>query len=656
MLCNWIDKNVYTQKELQRRYSISSKNLRRWLIKFRGEGNQLHGRFKKINDVKKGEIVIAVEESARDHMHLSEEIVDGMLEVAAYVNSIESGKLNEDVKKMGLSKTTKWRIKKQLSLKARATNDSTLARLAACKDPFPSVAWAAINWGVASRLSADCKANADATTIFMHTDKKNNKGMIYCTSEEGEKCKQKFIDDSGYDVTSHKNHSNRKKHSGINEYFKKSSLGTGVKYIQLSFANGRSGPATLVFALDSIPVDRFERFFLPRFTTPNSLSSPAVVYFCKLRNGNSALYEDWFRNVAIPALIDERNHWKKSDNLDNVQPMFFSMDSEAVVMNQAKSEEVNNLFRDNEISFAKLSAGTTAIHQACDRSSLFHSMKSTIRSKNFGEKATVDPTFEKEMEIMFETLRDNGMTITQRERTDVRYVIVILKHAIQQVMTPQCIKDGFSVCGQHVTSMGTSFTVCIRKILEQCYTDYSEEDFVKLEAIVKDLSEIILTKGKLCYQDMVDAGVPVNTFTVNRDGKPIANRWVELITHESVQAEFRLEEERKRKREEEKDPHFTALQREIKKAKRLIENSEKEEQRILKKTRQREEALANRLVKKKQKDMSNREKAYERREKNKSKALKEAEKKINEANKKRKLENKTTAVNAAKELLMSVRT
>jgi hypothetical protein len=281
MLCDWIDRDVYTQKELQMRYSITSKNILRWWNKFRGERNQQSGWFRKIDDVKKGEIVMAVEESAKDHMHLLEEIVDRMLEVAAYANSIERGKLNEDVKKMGLSKTTKWRVKKQLSLKSRSTNDSTLARLAACKDPFSSVAWAAINWCVASRLPADCKANADATTIFMQTDKKTNKAMVYFSSEEGEKCKRSFTKRSSYEYNKKENDSSTQNDTNVNEYFKKSSLETGVKYLHLSFANGRSGPATLVFALDSIPVDKFERFLLPRFTTPNSLSVPAVVYFCK---------------------------------------------------------------------------------------------------------------------------------------------------------------------------------------------------------------------------------------------------------------------------------------------------------------------------------------------------------------------------------------
>jgi transposase len=166
-ICQWIIDKVFTRKEIQRRYLISSKNITCWLRKYKTSGkNELRGRAKKIDDIRKGKIVLAVEEAEKDHLHLPEEFVDGMMDVAAYARAAEMGKLEGDIGKMGLSKSTRWKLKKELGLKARATNDSTISRLTACKDPFPSVAWAAINWGMASRLSADFKANADATTIF----------------------------------------------------------------------------------------------------------------------------------------------------------------------------------------------------------------------------------------------------------------------------------------------------------------------------------------------------------------------------------------------------------------------------------------------------------------------------------------------------------
>jgi hypothetical protein len=51
-----------------------------------------------------------------------------MMDVAAYARAVEMGKLEGDIGKIRLSKSTKWKLKKELRLKGRATNDSTISR------------------------------------------------------------------------------------------------------------------------------------------------------------------------------------------------------------------------------------------------------------------------------------------------------------------------------------------------------------------------------------------------------------------------------------------------------------------------------------------------------------------------------------------------
>jgi hypothetical protein len=99
----------------------------------------------------------------------------------------------------------------------------------------------------------------------------------------GEECKSLYLENEQEHEIDDTQHVINKKHisSRPNKYFKKSDLGIGVKYIQLSFASGKSGPATLVFALESMDKDGFQFFELRRFTTPTSFQQPACIYFAK---------------------------------------------------------------------------------------------------------------------------------------------------------------------------------------------------------------------------------------------------------------------------------------------------------------------------------------------------------------------------------------
>jgi hypothetical protein len=488
--------------------------------------------------------------------------------------------------------------------------------------------------------------------FFFCEEKVRNKVVIYLGSEIGEECKNLYLENEREHDLSDVQHVTNKKHisSRPNKYFKRSVLGIGVKYIQLSFASGKSGPATLVFALESMDKDGFQFFELRRFTTPTSFQQPACIYFCKTRNGTAAMYQHWFQHVVIPTMVAQRNYWSESKDEGTVQPMFFSMDSEATIMNQATTEGINALFRENSISFAKLSAGTTAIHQACDRSPLFHAIKRRIKQKEFQkflEKSTEDTEFDGDITNMFEKLKNSSIKMTPSDERNIRRVIVILHTVLNQVMTLQCIASGFSVCGQHTSSLGSTFTVSIRTILEQCYTNYTEEAIASLEKSVMLLSNTILSKGKLSYQDMIDAGVTPNEFTINRDNKPLANRWAELITHDSVRQELKLQEERKRIDAELNAPNYVIRQKEIKAASILVQRHEKKEQRAAQKKREREEKLlANAGMKKKKTDRQNRN----------EKRTRKKERDMKEAIKKKKVEQTAKALQAAKQLLSSTRT
>ena len=100
------------------------------------------------------------------------------------------------------------------------------------------------------------------------------------------------------------------------------------------------------------------------------------IYFAQNRCGTEDMWRHYFLNVVIPTIVESN----KSFSLDGSSIRnFFSTDGEAIILKNAYKNDVLKAFDDANVDYGRVGAGSTGIHNACDRILIFRDTKAAIR-------------------------------------------------------------------------------------------------------------------------------------------------------------------------------------------------------------------------------------------------------------------------------------
>ena len=101
------------------------------------------------------------------------------------------------------------------------------------------------------------------------------------------------------------------------------------------------------------------------------------VYFSKTRCGNSGLWLHWLEHVALPTMKQNNAFYGANDAKGQPLPTFFSTDGKALILRQAFEPRIISALKAENVYYARVGAGSTGIHQACDRAQTFNPLPPT---------------------------------------------------------------------------------------------------------------------------------------------------------------------------------------------------------------------------------------------------------------------------------------
>ena len=152
---------------------------------------------------------------------------------------------------------------------------------------------------------------------------------------------------------------------------KKGDLNILIKCSCLGNAAGIFGCAYIASVPD-MPEDSFFALPVVGLTCSSVAGESSFLYLCHSRAGCAAMWEHWFLNVAIPLIAKSAagNSGMRDPNGDNWRNLF-SLDGEAIILQQAFSPAVLAALKAAGIDVAKLSPSSTSFSQAWDCGTMF---------------------------------------------------------------------------------------------------------------------------------------------------------------------------------------------------------------------------------------------------------------------------------------------
>ena len=290
---------------------------------------------------------------------------------------------------------------KVVKLKPQIMTD---ARLKACSCPRISYIWGCVCMAYSAHLHAECKWNADATTIIV--------------SEKG----------TGSYVCAIKDEDN---HAPVASSSIPDNLNLLVKWFGLSNAGGESGPLVLIIAVPSMAEDTFFAAQITCMQSTTTCGEKGWLYISQTRGGCYSMWVHYYLNVTVPmiTLSNETHEHKVSSScqsrtallifrfIDNTyiiimqnidgSPMrnYYSQDGEAEILIPAMDEEVQAAFEGANTDFIKGPPSATGIHQAWDRSTNFRDTKTGMETVTKNGTDTSNPTLARNIRRAITQLR-----------------------------------------------------------------------------------------------------------------------------------------------------------------------------------------------------------------------------------------------------------
>lgn len=215
--------------------------------------------------------------------------------------------------------TTVSKFRKRHKITHQKPDMSTDARDSACLCPRMSYAFFLVIYAISRFLAAVCKWNADASTYVFLPKGAGEKVCSLAADSDMEKLLDEIDaapeeEDGNEDLMGDVNQGDswngfktkrgkgRAKSKNLNN-----GLPFAIKVMQLACAAGECGPACVVIAVKSMPVNTFSAHYgVQGLSWTSEIGSAGVIYFSKTRCGTREMWMDWFRKVCIPTLNKSR--------------------------------------------------------------------------------------------------------------------------------------------------------------------------------------------------------------------------------------------------------------------------------------------------------------------------------------------------------------
>lgn len=425
---------------------------------------------------------------------------------------------------------TENRILDYIGFDEREAKRVTEARQRACESLRHSFSWAVAMEAFAGKSPAYLKSNADGTTVTIRFDKLNGSSVMV----------PKVL------------HEHTKGHNLRPEVYGPSEMDLIVKHMHLTSASGETDGLCLIFQDKDIPDGVFYWYDLQTMNCTTSKVNSRI-YFCKSRAGNANMWQHWLTTRVAP--FCERLRRCLSDD-DAQLPAIISTDGEPIILNQAFSAAVMEIFDRYGIIWVRVPASTTSIHQACDRGMFFrkfnHGFISPIMMRNYNDLKCCNDLLGPELKRVI-----NYPGVTAGFVDKVVRGCLYIEYVVGETLKKTDVMMSFVVCGQHGPASSTGSTIDFRKIMKQCHTEIDETTMLNLELHLPFFVEQMKQSGALSWDDMDEKNISKEDASFNREQLVIARRAAEVISHPNT---------RQKKREWD-----LAHDEEVVKARRLIE-------------------------------------------------------------------------------------
>ena len=283
------------------------------------------------------------------------------------INCIVDNSIVSSSKKLGVcidTRTTKAFIKRH-SLELSVGQSIDESRRKACSCPLMSYMWYLIVCVYSGTLPPCCKWNADASTfVFDPSLRLSNKTVRLCKEEE-----YYFLDND--DLVVKRVQKGKQKSKG-------SRLPYAIKVMQMISAAGDNSPFVAILTIKDMSPEEWWVEEVPGLSLSNHLGSVGCIYFSKTRCGNKEMWKDYFRRIVVPTIRASNEAYDTHDENDYSRT-FFSTDGEDIIISRAYEDDVRDLLNAENIWYGRVGAGTTGIHNACDRQLTFRETKKETR-------------------------------------------------------------------------------------------------------------------------------------------------------------------------------------------------------------------------------------------------------------------------------------
>jgi hypothetical protein len=407
-------------------------------------------------------------------------------------------------------------------VQVRTQDMSTDARDKACKCPLMSYMWYLICFAVSGHLPPTHKWNADGSTYNFEM---NTKTKLCRFKPEDE---LKYVAKEEITIKNNMSKGSRNKAT-------RNSIGFAIKVMHMSSAAGEASPFVAVIAIDTLNKETNEWHCeeVVGLSYTADIGRKGYIYFAHDRAGTRDMWKHYFTNVVIPTIAQSSSahNFNKLGEPETI-PVMFSTDGEDIVIVNGYQDDLVGLFDTHNISYCRVGAGTTGIHQAGDRQYTFRETKKFVSTATRNKMEVHDQSRERNIENAFRGLvakfPQTTATATADFRKRMTYGLLLLIKAYQRV-TPDMIAKGFEVSGQSRLPDENGVTVDFDCIMAQCYTDIPKAQLELMQELTDYFVDIIKNQGTVNYHQFLEKGIQPGTTSINRDDLTHVRHWSEII-------------------------------------------------------------------------------------------------------------------------------
>lgn len=447
-----------------------------------------------------------------------------LLNEAFFKTQIDRGKVNPAFEE--IDTRTYKKFKETHDLVEWSQNAIQQAQIDACKDPYMSYHWYMICYALSAFLYACQKWNIDATTYVFQPKGKGAKAI-------------KLLNEGDYSIDIEDKIVLKNE---IKSTLQGSKLPFAIKNMMMISAAGEAGEFVLVVAIKEMGVDDWFAVEVIGMSISVTVGTKGTLYFCHTRCGTVLMWKDYFTRVVIPTIILSNAYHLAKDDEGNPQRNFLSSDGEDIILRNAYDPAIRLQFVEARIDYGRVGAGTTRIHNACDRQFTFRDCHKEVKRVQANSVDVSNSILERNVRTAFQMLREKYPTISigSGHINNIVEGILVIVYVYQKIHNPIQAMRAFKVSGQHCEADPiTGSTVSFEKMMAQCYSDIPLEqlELMKTKAPIL-VEEFVKTQGRVPHEELIKVGIKAGLTSLNRDNLCPIRHSSEIISHEETHARF----------------------------------------------------------------------------------------------------------------------